>query len=611
MVEGDWARVKKIFAEAIERDEAERLAWVKQECAGDVLTQGQVEGLLRAHEDAGEFLGSAAAVGLDSEECPGAQLGPYRLQRLIGEGGFGRVWEATQEEPIRRIVALKILKPGRDSEDVLRRFEAERQVLADLDHPNVARILDAGQTERGRPYFVMERVDGPSITEYCDARGLSSRDRLGLMLPVCEAVQHAHLRGVVHRDLKPSNILIADVDGRPHPQVIDFGIAKALDAPLGERTDVGPDRPFLGTPGYVSPEQVDPALGRVDARSDVYSLGALLYELLTGVPPLTMTDLDAAAWGEVRKFLLEVDPVRPSTRVVGQDDEMLQRAKRRGGDTAQLSRDLAKELDWVVLKALAREPGRRYESPVDLAADVKRYLENQPVQARPASRVYRLRKAMARRGASAGWVVALILLVGVAGVSLFLMAERARAEKALAIRAESIARMHHDREAALSGFMRNMISSADPTVARDLKVEDILSSASEHLGDRFVKEPAVEIQLREKIAGAMEGMGKWQDALGERRRILEIYEALREESGEGGADGEPLLGAAESLANALQELGNHEEALPYAIRVAEGRLLLDGPPSESARHAVERVAGILEALGRGDGAKAWRTRLSE
>jgi serine/threonine protein kinase len=403
---------ESIFHAAREMPAAERSAYLDEACGGDAALRERVEVLLRACENPGSFLAGPAAnpdvtelpdsdrndappVPQPIAEGPGSRLGPYRLLRQLGEGGMGAVFLAEQSHPVQRIVALKIIKPGMDSAQVIARFEAERQALALMDHPHIAKVLDAGTTDSGRPYFVMELVKGVPITKYADEHRLTPRQRLELFLPVCEAVQHAHQKGIIHRDLKPSNVLVALYDDRPVPKVIDFGVAKATGARLTERTLFTEFGAVVGTLEYMSPEQAELNQLDIDTRSDVYSLGVLLYELLTGTTPLSRERLKKAGLLEVLRLIREEEPPRPSTRL-STTEELPHIAANRGLEPRRLSRLVRGELDWIVMKALEKDRNRRYESPNSLAQDIRRYLQDEPVQACPPSAAYRLRK-LARR----------------------------------------------------------------------------------------------------------------------------------------------------------------------------------------------------------------------
>jgi serine/threonine protein kinase len=397
-------RAKSIFLAAIETHTPEQWpAFLAEACGADAALREGVERLLHEQALLGSFHESPvrrveAALDLPSAvEGPGTLVGPYKLLEQIGEGGMGTVFVAEQTAPVRRRVALKVIKPGMDTREVIARFEAERQALALMDHPNIARVFDAGATASGRPYFVMELVRGLPITEYCDQAKLNPRQRLELFITVCQAVQHAHQKGVIHRDIKPANVLITLHDGTPVVKVIDFGLAKALHQRLTEHTVYTRFTQLLGTPLYMSPEQVELSGLDVDTRSDVYALGVLLYELLTGTTPFTGEALQAAALDEMRRIIREEEPPRPSIRLSTLGAEVRSSASlKRGLDERQLQKLLRGELDWIVMQTLEKDRSRRYESASALAADVQRYLGDEPVLACPPSAGYRLRK-LARR----------------------------------------------------------------------------------------------------------------------------------------------------------------------------------------------------------------------
>jgi tetratricopeptide (TPR) repeat protein len=419
------ARAREVFGNALEiASDAERAAYVEQIGAADAALGEEVAGLLAALGRAEGFMQQPAApfaITTDHvalAEDVGAVIGRYTLREKLGEGGFGLVWVAEQREPVKRFVALKIVKLGMDTRLVVARFEAERQALALMDHPNIAKVLDAGATDTGRPYFVMELVRGVPITHFCDENRMAVKDRLGLFIQVCNAIQHAHQKGVIHRDIKPSNILVTLQDGVPVPRVIDFGIAKATNARLTEATLFTGHRQVVGTPAYMSPEQAEMTGIDVDTRSDVYSLGVLLYELLTGTTPFDPSELRSKAYVEIQRIIREVDPPPPSTRIRGLDTTLATTAARRRIEPHKLGPLMRGELNWIVMMALAKDRTRRYESVSELAADVERYLNDEPVLARPASAAYRLHKFVRRhRGRFAAGVVMLIaLLVAMGGV---------------------------------------------------------------------------------------------------------------------------------------------------------------------------------------------------
>jgi WD40 repeat protein/serine/threonine protein kinase len=415
------AQVESIFFAALERESpTERAAWLDEACAGDAVLRRRVEQLLAAHPRLGGFLQPEAravesTAAMPLAEAPGTQIGPYKLLEQIGEGGFGVVFMALQERPVRRRVALKVIKPGMDTRQVIARFEAERQALALMEHPNIAKVLDAGATETGRPYFVMELVRGVPITNYCDQHQLTLRERLELFVTVCRAIQHAHQKGIIHRDIKPTNVLVTLHDENPVVKVIDFGVAKAISLQLTEKTLFTGFAQMVGTPLYMSPEQAQMNGLDVDTRSDIYSLGVLLYELLTGTTPFDRERLRTAGHDEIRRIIGEEEPARPSARVSTLGPAGITVSANRKSDAQRLSQLFRGELDWIVMKALEKDRNRRYETANAFAADVQRYLGDEPVQACPPSSWYRFRK-FARRNTAAlvtSSAVAAGVLVGI------------------------------------------------------------------------------------------------------------------------------------------------------------------------------------------------------
>jgi len=456
---------KEIFLSVIEKESpAERAALLDEACAGDAALRQEVEALLSAHLKPDNPLERPAfgptVLSASIAERPGSMVGPYRLMEQIGEGGFGLVFVAEQQHPVKRKVALKVIKPGMDTRDVVARFEAERQALAMMDHPNIARVLDAGATETGRPYFVMELVRGIPITDYCDTNHLSPRERLELFITICQAVQHAHQKGIIHRDLKPSNVLVTLHDGKPVVKVIDFGVAKALNQALTDRTIYTRFAQMIGTPLYMSPEQAEMSGLDVDTRSDVYSLGVLLYELLTGSTPFDRQRLSQAAFDEIRRIIREEEPPKPSTRLSQSGALLPSLAALRRTEPARLSRMFHGDLDWITMKALEKDRTRRYETANAFAADILRHLNDEPVEASPPSTVYRLRKFTRKHRGPVIVASAIVaaLLLGIVGTTTQMY--RARAAETTA--QDTLGQMQQQVEKAKDSLLKAASAIADP-----------------------------------------------------------------------------------------------------------------------------------------------------
>jgi tetratricopeptide (TPR) repeat protein len=485
-------RLMTIFSAVLERgSEAERSAYLAEACGDDAELRQRVEALLRAHQQAGEFLEHRRTAEFESgggtspqpQLVPGAVVASrFKLIEEIGEGGMGTVWMAQQTDPVKRPVALKLIKPGMDTKQVLARFEAERQALALMDHPNIAKVLDGGATPEGRPYFVMELVKGVPITKYCDEHKLTPRQRLELFVPVCQAVQHAHQKGIIHRDIKPSNILIALYDGRAVPKVIDFGVAKAAGQQLTDKTLMTGFGSVVGTLEYMSPEQAEMNQLDIDTRSDIYSLGVVLYELLTGSTPLDRKRLKQAAFAEVLRIIREEEPQKPSTRLSHSTDSLPSVSAQRQTEPAKLTKLVRGELDWIVMKALEKDRSRRYETANSFAMDIQRYLADEPVQACPPSAGYRLWK-FARK-------FRVVLRVAAAFVALLIVAATVstwQAVRATLAERQAVANFRMARD-AVDRFFTEVSQSPDLKARGVEKFRRGLLLNAKEFYERFVRE---------------------------------------------------------------------------------------------------------------------------
>jgi serine/threonine protein kinase len=509
-----------------QRDPAERATFLDRACGADRALRSRIEDLLRQNEQRGSFpeqrseggAGTGAfvpepedeAAAVPSEES-GTVIGSYKLIQQIGEGGMGTVWMAQQQEPVKRLVALKVIKPGMDSRQVLARFEAERQALALMDHPHIAKVLDAGSTPAGRPYFVMELVKGMPLTQYCDEHRLTPKERLELFIPVAQAIQHAHQKGIIHRDLKPSNVLVAQYDGKPVPKVIDFGLAKAMGQQLTDKTLVTGFGVVVGTPEYMSPEQAELNQLDIDTRSDIYSLGVLLYELLTGSTPLERKRLKEAAILEVLRRIREEEPPRPSARL-SSTQELPAVAARRGLEPKKLSGLVRGELDWIVMKCLEKDRNRRYENASGLARDLQRYLAGEPVQAVPPRVGYRLRK-FARKYRAALTTAAALLLLLMAGAAVSTW-QAVRATQAEAQARQRLAQIEKSNEILMLIFADLDIRKAklgDEPLAAVLARR--LVEAAAQLEGEAVGDPLVVAGLQDRLGETLLTLGHAPEAI--------------------------------------------------------------------------------------------------
>jgi len=501
------------FHAALERDPAERAAFVERQHADDPELVRRLLKLLAAHERAEQ--GARDPSTLDARDAVDPipeRIGPYRIRQRIGEGGMGVVYSAEQLEPLRRDVAIKVIKLGMDTREVLARFEVERQTLAMLDHPGIARVLDAGVTDAGRPYFVMELVRGLSLVDYCKKHDLQLDDRLRLFVDVCAAIQHAHQNGIIHRDIKPSNVLVGLRDERPAPKVIDFGVAKATATQLAKRTLFTEQGRMIGTPEYMSPEQAEMSGLDVDTRTDVYSLGVILYELLTGELPFGSVDLRARGYSEVARIIREVHPSRPSTRLA---EQLRSAARPPAGLGARVQR-VRGELDWIVLRAMEKDRTKRYATASALGEDVGRFLQNLPVLAGPPGFLYTFRKFVRRHRVATTLVAALLLsmVIGVSGLVVGLL--RAR-------EAEELASRRAEHAQATSTFLQRLLFQSDPEYGGgNPTLHELLASAGQLVEDELRAYPDVEASVRDSLGVAYRRRSMYTEAAPHLYRALEI-----------------------------------------------------------------------------------------
>jgi eukaryotic-like serine/threonine-protein kinase len=495
-------------------------------------------------------------------EAEGSVVGPYKLLQRIGEGGMGIVYMAEQTSPIRRKVAVKIIKPGMDSGQVIARFEAERQALAMMDHPNIAKVLDAGSTATGLPYFVMELVKGVPITAYCDEARLAPRERIELLVAVCQAIQHAHQKGIIHRDIKPSNVLISLYDGRPVPKVIDFGLAKATDQRLTERTLFTRYGAIVGTLEYMSPEQAENSAVDVDTRTDIYALGVLLYELLTGTTPLDRHRSLDAGYSEILRRIREEEPPRLSARI-SKSDQLAEIASRRGMEPAKLTKLVRGELDWIAMKALEKDRGRRYGTANDLARDLGHYLRGEPVEAGPPSAVYRLRKYAGRHRAALATAAAFVAVLGAATLISIVLAVRATRSEA---EAKALSRFFHD----------NVLAAGRPEGREygrgaGVTLQAAIDSAEQSIGTDFAGQPKVEADIRDTLGTTYFYLGDAKAAIRQLERAMALRGAVL------GPYHEETLNSMDTLAVAYQAAGRYTDAVALGERAYGISLAKLGP----------------------------------
>jgi non-specific serine/threonine protein kinase/serine/threonine-protein kinase len=562
-----FERIRRVLEPALDLEGDRLAAFLDEACGGDADLRHDVEELLAERDDVPSVLRTAGAesfVNATGEEVPDT-VGPFRIVGRLGEGGMGSVYLAEQEEPIRRRVALKLIKPGLDTRAVIARFEAERQTLARLQHPNIAQVHDAGTTERGHPYFAMEYVPGVAITRFCELERLGLRDRLRLFATVCGAIHHAHQRGVIHRDIKPSNVLVTLVEGEPVPKVIDFGIAKATAGPSSEGTAFTVPGQIVGTPEYMSPEQADPTATDLDVTTDVYSLGALLYELITGSPPFESTTLRAGGLEEARRRIREEEPPRPSRRTA--------------------IRHVRGDLDWITMRALEKDRRRRYSSAAELRAEIERYLRGEPVLAGPPSATYRFGKLVRRHRVAfagiAGVFVAMAIGLTVS-TTLYFRAETAREEAARQAR----------RSERVNDFLVGMLRSADPEIGRrDMTVLEVLDASAERIDEELADDLDVRAAAHSNLGNTYDALGRYEEAVRHLRAAVELHREMY-------PPGHPEIGVVLSnLGLALSHAGRYEEAeesLRESLAIAEASNL-DAGRAASVR---TNLAVLLKDLGR-------------
>jgi eukaryotic-like serine/threonine-protein kinase len=603
-----WQQIRDVLEEAQELEPAQRSAFLDRACLSDQPLRQEIEVLLASSDEArSSFLQSAPGPDglmanlegiLSSGGLQAGQLFAERFQlvRRLGEGGMGQVWLAEQMSPVRRQVALKLIKAGMYDEAVVQRFQSERQSLAIMDHSAIAKVFDAGATPHGQPYFVMEYVSGLPITDYCDQKKLKIADRLELFIQVCEGVQHAHQKAIIHRDLKPANILVQDVDGKPAPRIIDFGLAKATTPREAGETVFTQLGHFMGTPGYVSPEQADPTVQDVDTRTDVYSLGVVLYVLLTGLQPFETKQRQKQPLDELLRRLREEEPPRPSTKVGADRDTSAETAHARGTEPKELVSILRGDLDWITMRALEKDRARRYGSPSELAADIQRYLNHEPVVARPTSAGYRVRKYVRRHRVAVAGFVGLVLLLSAFSVLQAVQLRRITRERDRAAHERDRATHERDRATRITDFMTQMFKVSDPNEARGNTVtaREILDKASNDMGTGLAKDPEVQAQMMQVMASTYLNLGLNPRAHELAQRALDARQSLL------GPDDPRTFESMTQLGRVLDHEGREPEAEKLERQALAGERRIVGPDDPLTIETMSNLAWIVEAQGRFD-----------
>ncbi|MGO4881184.1 MAG: tetratricopeptide repeat protein [Bryobacteraceae bacterium] len=577
-------RLEELHSGALKLGAGERDRFLRRGCGGDAELRQAVESLLGYEPKLDGFLEGPAleAATLDDasdgeQSQAGQTLGPYHLLQPIGSGGMGEVWLAEQRQPVRRRVAIKLIKAGMDTREVVARFQSERQALALMEHPNIAKVFEAGATPQGRPYFVMEYVTGLPITEYCDKHRMTLRERLELFARVCDGVQHAHRNAIIHRDLKPSNILVGEIDGKPVPRIIDFGLAKATARGLNAETMFTQAGAIVGMPAYMSPEQADSTGVDVDTRTDVYSLGVVLYELLVGTVPL---DFRKMPFGEILRRLREEEAPRPSTKLRTRGEQSGTASQNRGCDLPALARQLRGDLDAIALKTLAKERSRRYASPSELATDIGRYLRHEPLLAHAPGAAYRTRKYIRRHWVGVALAAGLLVVLVSVGIAQTLQLRRTTRER--------------DRADRIAAFMTGMFKVSDPNAARgnSITAREILDKASKEIDTGLSKDPEMQARMMYTMGEVYESLGLYSQAQSLLGRAVDIRRRVL------GPQNPDTLTSMGGLGQNLQAQDHYAEAEKLDRETLGAQRRVMGPEHPDTLMSMHNLGIILEIEGR-------------